>query len=281
MIINLLYDKNNIIRFSPTDNISSVLGLNGFTTKTLNDVLSLRYTYAASAIDITVLSNSICKMSEINFDVVGTYNKLKIYTSIDYINWTELPYKTNGTHIFSYSQTVSGVDYYRNLSNGSILTDQEQLDDLNYIFKQYNTYSQEYDYLYENLEFQFIKFVFTDVEGTVENPLYFNNLDILISEELDDSYLRKSAISNRMSAWHYSKAFDQYNFLPDVLDVFAKMLETNNQEGVVREYEKVYLQRSDMDIIVFDPAEFTTPDSIVALYLPIGRGAIGISFRPR
>lgn len=279
MIINQLYDKNNIVRYTATNFASSTMEQNKFSVKSLNDILSLKYTEPASAVYISVISATVSHLQDIDFDITGAYGTFKIETSIDFANWYELPFKTDGQNIYAYSSSVSGVSQYINIDTNEAFLDVSS--DLNYVFKRFNKNSGEDEYLYSDLEYQFIRFTFTDITPTTQYPLYFNRLNILISEECDETYLKKRAISNRMTGWHAQKAFETYTFIPDVLDNFAKMLETNNQEDISSQYENINLQTSSIDIIVFDPAVFPVPDSSIILYMPIGVSIVGVNFRPR
>ena len=273
MIINLLYDKNNIVRCSDQHTASNNLIGNLYTPKNLSDVLSWKYAKNNPEVNFTVISSDVCYLQSIDYEITGTYNKLIIETSIDYVNWVELPYKTDGHNTFLFIKSVSGINYYQNLSTKEIISDPSN--QLQYVYSALNSTSLQVENLYTNYEFKYIRFVFTDVMATAISPLFFNSISIMIDEEIDDTYLKKQHISNRTSAYTRSKIYNTYNFIPEIVSNFSKMLETNNQSQKNPEYQNILLQQSVIDLIHIQQDSFTDPT--LNLSVPIGQARIGFT----
>lgn len=219
MIINLIEDKTNQIKISYKDSANDNLLNQSFSVKSLSDILSWQvYNQKIDEVTFCVISNSLSQLKDINFKLPNIITEFKIETSIDYVNWYELPYKD---------------------------------DDGNYIFKTTDNYGNV-TYLYDRYEFQMIRFTFTNLKNVFDftslNILKFNNLEILIDETFNSSYTRKIALSAKSSMFTKSKIYDDYPFLADMISNFLQMLEQNNSLGLVNEYKNTYLQKTIFNI---------------------------------
>lgn len=219
MIINLIEDKTNQIKISYKDSANDNLLNQSFSVKSLSDILSWQvYNQKIDEVTFCVISNSLSQLKDINFKLPNIITEFKIETSIDYVNWYELPYKDdNGNYIFK------TIDNYGNVT-----------------------------YLYDRYEFQMIRFTFTNLKNVFDftslNILKFNNLEILIDETFNSSYTRKIALSAKSSMFTKSKIYDDYPFLADMISNFLQMLEQNNSLGLVNEYKNTYLQKTIFNI---------------------------------
>lgn len=219
MIINLIEDKTNQIKISYKDRANDNLLNQSFSVKSLSDILSWQvYNQKIDEVTFCVISNSLSQLKDINFKLPNIITEFKIETSIDYVNWYELPYKD---------------------------------DDGNYIFKTTDNYGNV-TYLYDRYEFQMIRFTFTNLKNVFDftslNILKFNDLEILIDETFNSSYTRKIALSAKSSMFTKSKIYDDYPFLADMISNFLQMLEQNNSLGLVNEYKNTYLQKTIFNI---------------------------------
>lgn len=220
MIINLIEDKANQIKISYKDQGTDSLTNQSFSTKSYSDILSWGvYNQKIDEITFTVISNSLCFLKDINYrlpNFIDTIN-YKIETSIDYINWYELPYKDENGYIFK------NTDLYGNVT-----------------------------YLYDKYEFQIIKFTFTGLSDlfdfTSRNVLKFIELEILIDEEFNSSYIKKKLLSTKSTIFTKSKIYDEYPFIADMITNFMQMLEQNNNLGLSNEYKNTYLQKTTFGI---------------------------------
>ena len=220
MIINLIEDKTNQIKVSYKDSANDSLLDQSFSVKSSADVLSWKvFNQKIDQMYFTIISNSLSHLKEINlkFPTFMDFSNYKIETSIDYINWYELPYK----------------------------------DDQGYIFKTEDVYGNV-TYLYEDYEFEMIRFTFTgfsDIfDNTSANVLRFIELEILIDEIFDSSYIRKKILSTKASCLTKPRIYDDYPFIADMIVNFMQMLEQNNSLGIVNEYKNTYLQKTNFKI---------------------------------
>jgi len=219
MIINLIEDKTNQIKISYKDRANDNLLNQSFSVKSLSDILSWQvYNQKIDEVTFCVISNSLSQLKDINFKLPNIITEFKIETSIDYVNWYELPYKDdNGNYIFK------TIDNYGNVT-----------------------------YLYDRYEFQMIRFTFTNLKNVFDftslNILKFNDLEILIDEKFNSSYTRKIALSAKSSMFTKSKIYDDYPFLAEMIANFLQMLEQNNSLGLVNEYKNTYLQKTIFNI---------------------------------
>ena len=273
MIINLLYEKNNLVRCSDQNTASNKLVNNLYSPKTLTDVLSWKYKRNNDKVDFTVISSDICYLNSLDYEITGTYTSYKISTSLDYVNWTELPFKTDGYNTYIFVNTVSGINQYQNIITKEFLLDTNT--ELKYTFTYLNKNSGMIEDLYNKYEFKYIKFSFFDVQGTISNPLFFNSINIMIDEDVDFTYLKNQHISNRTSAYTKSKIYNTYTFIPELVTIFSKMLETNNAENKTPEFQNILLQQSVVEQIQIDQNAFDAP--ILNLSLPIGQAKIGFT----
>jgi len=240
MIIDLLTQKNNQIKCSFYDFVCSTLKKNYFSIKTFDEITSWKVERSISTVSYTVSSNDISYLKDIEYNVVGQYQNLKIEYSLDYINWSELEYVVMDSVIYK-----KIAEQYLNLdTNEFIEYDPEML----YCFKKYNKYSREEEYLYTNHSFKFIRFTFSNVVSTTEFPLKFVSLSIFIDEEFNELYLNKAILSIRSNMFYNSRVFEDYTFFPDVIRNYMKMLETNNDIGCCSDYITTKLQKSTISI---------------------------------
>jgi hypothetical protein len=155
----------------------------------------------------------------------------KIETSIDYINWIELDYveTTSGnTKIYKKLKTELGL-YYFDISSGALYSESEiDTANLAYTFKKYNEYSKEYSYVYDNLEWKFLRISFSNIAGTTLNPLFFTHLNIHIEEDFDDNSIDKSLLEFKSSMFVKSKMYEEFEFFPDIIRNYLVMLEEKN-----------------------------------------------------
>lgn len=273
MIINLLYEKNNLVRCGDQNTASNKLINNLYSPKTLSDVLSWKYKRSSDNVDFTVISSDICYLNSIDYEITGTYTSYTILTSLDYVNWTELPYKTDGFNTYIFVNEVSGANQYQNILTKEFILETDM--NLKYTFTSINKNSGQLENLYNNYEFKYIKFSFAGVQGTINNPLFFNSINIMIDEEVDFTYLKNQHISNRTSAYTKSKIYNTYTFIPEIVTNFSKMLETNNDANKTPEFQNILLQQSTVDLIQIDPNAFDAPT--LNLSLPIGQAKIGFT----
>ncbi len=221
MIINLIQDKTNQIKVSYSDQANVDLLNQSFSTKTLDDILSWQvYNMNINTVTFTIISNSLCYLYDINLQlptIIGL-NNYKIETSIDYTNWYELPYKDNTGYIFT------KTDSYGNIT-----------------------------YLYNNFEFQMLRFTFTGLTNIFDytslNILKFLNLEILIDEPFDSSYIKKNLLSIKGTYLTKPNIYDENPFLNEMILTFMNMLEENNMTDIANEYKTSYLQKTNFDIL--------------------------------
>ena len=218
MIINLVQDKLNQTIFSYADEGNTALYNQSFSVKSLADVQSwLVKNKNIEEVNFTIISNSICQLQEIIYDIPAelTLEMFKIETSLDYINWYELPYKND--------------------------------DETKYIFKTVDSL-QNVSYLYDNYEFQMIRFTFKNYKNIVPQ-IYFSNLEILIDENFNSSYTKKNMLTIRSMMFSKPKIYAEYDFLPEILRNFMQMLERNNSLNITNEYKINYLQKTNFDLL--------------------------------
>lgn len=220
MIINLVQDKLNQTIFSYADTANSALYEQSFSVKSKADLQSwLVKNINIEQVNFTIISNSLSKLKEINYSIPAslTMDMFKIETSSDYINWYELPYKD---------------------------------DDINptkYIFKTIDSH-ENVTYLYDNYEFQMIRFTFKNYKNIVPE-IYFSNLEILIDENFNSSYTKKNMLTIRSMMFSKPKIYAEYDFLPEILRNFMQMLERNNSLNITNEYKINYLQKTNFDLL--------------------------------
>lgn len=220
MIINLVQDKLNQTVFSYADDANSALYNQSFSVKSKADLQSWRVKNRnIEEVNFTIISNSLCQLKEINYDIPAelTMDMFKIETSLDYMNWYELPYKD---------------------------------DDINptkYIFKTIDSH-ENVTYLYNNYEFQMIRFTFKNYKNIVPE-IYFSNLEVLIDEIFNPSYTKKNMLTIRSMMFSKPKIYTEYDFLPEILRNFMQILERNNSLGITNEYKINYLQKTNFDLL--------------------------------
>lgn len=225
MIIDLLTQKCILSSVSYYDSISSNM-INGvFSVKTENDILSWRLTNSAvSSVEFIFTSDNSVRLEEINYEVFGgnDTDTCRIYTSIDYINWYELPYKKDDKYVYR-----SIGDNYVNLTTYAVTSGA----DLLYAFKKFNTYSGEYENIYDNLEFKYIKIVVDNIEASTISPVYFNTLSIMVEDFVDEKLMTSDLLQVKADMYYKQKVFEDETFYPDIINNYLAMLEVNGNKN--------------------------------------------------
>lgn len=224
MIINLIEEKTNQLKVPYKDEGTSALWDQSFSTKSSSDVLSWKViNKKIYPVFFTVISNSRCLLNNINYILpewmtLANGGNYKIETSIDYINWYELPYNDGEKYVFY------ETDQHDNIT-----------------------------YLYDNYEFQMIRFTFFPPDtndASTWNEVKFISLEILVEESFDPSYIKKNLLSIRSSMFSKPKIYIEYPFLPDIINSYMSMLEKNNSLGISKEYKNTYFQKTTFDLVV-------------------------------
>lgn len=229
MIIDLLTQKSILSMYSHYGSISQNMLSNMFTVKTQTDVLSWKLTTSPSeGVTIIFVSKDTVRLSEIEFEVLGGENNANhhytISTSLDNINWYELPYRKDENDIVY--KRMNDNDYI-NLTTYAITSD----DYLVYAFKRFNTYSEEYEFIYDNLEFRYLKFEIDNVTATVENPIYFNKFKIYVEDFLNEYAADRNILEIKSDMFYQQKIFQEQGLYPDIIRNYLKMLEDNGTKN--------------------------------------------------
>lgn len=226
MIIDLLTQKSILSNISYYDSLSSNMNYGGYNVKSSEDILSWVLTNEdVDTVEFVFTSPNSVRLTEINYDVIGGVNNAnhvyKIYTSLDMINWYELPYRESDKYL------------YRKLSDSYLnLTTKETTaisagDLLQISFKRLNQFTNEYDYLFNNLEVKHVKIVLSNLTATEYSPVYFRNLQIFVEDFLSDEQFMSNMLEIRSNIFHRQKVFEDQTFFPDMIKNFLTMLETN------------------------------------------------------
>lgn len=224
MIIDLLTQKTTLFNITYYDAINSDMLHNGFSIKEERDILSWRLTNEdIDSVEFIFTSNDTTNLSEIDMYLAGGENNaehiIKIYTSFDYINWYELPYKKDDNYVYK----IIGDNFY-NMTTYELTPKDDLLD---YAYKQINPFSGEYEFLDKNHEFKYIKIVVTGLTATVANPVYFDRLKIYIDEYIIEDFKRVDILEIKSDMLYQPKLFEELNLIPDLLKNYMKMLEFN------------------------------------------------------
>jgi hypothetical protein len=228
MIIDLLTEKQNNIIVSDYDVISSNVVSLGYSVKSSSDILSWRLINpSVSSVEIIISSSNTITLSDITYDIIGGVNNseqiYKIYTSIDYINWYELPFKEGiDDHKYLYKRVDENV-----FLNMSTLSYDDDTSTFPYIFKRLNEFSNEYEYIYDNLEFKYIKFELSNLIPSVFSPIRFTSFEILVDDFYDDKFIQSNLLEIKAPLLYKQKIFEEENLFPDLLSNYSKMLESN------------------------------------------------------
>lgn len=238
MILDFLTTCASIIKINHFNILSNNMQSNNYNIKSDTDIKSWKLTSdSVSSVHFLFMSANVKKLKEISYNLVGSQQEgdivVKIETSLDYVNWTELNYVVN-------SKAVSGLKYIYKKIKGSaetyyyntttkLLESPSTVDvpNLRYSFTKTNEYNKNVDYLYDNLEWKFIKISLDNIPSTLTSPLFFSHLKIYIDEELD-SHVDKRILELNAPIFTKPKIFDEYEFVPDLVRNFMKMLEEKN-----------------------------------------------------
>lgn len=232
MIIDLLSECTSIIKCSYADYINSNVVTDSYTIKKANDMLSWKVTnQSVSGVSFTFILHESKILSEIllELNALTTNSRtITIETSLDYINWYELPYKSDGTYLFIKSVGSSG-DYYFNLTQPNIGKDKDINDkQLSYAFKMYNDTTKTTNYLYNNLEFKFLKLSINNLELSSFDTLSFKIFNILVDDGFKDIMLSNNLLEIKSNMFNQPKIFESEEFIPDMFRNYFKMIEEKN-----------------------------------------------------
>lgn len=246
MILDFLTTCSSIIKVSNYSNITYNMKSNNYTIKNSNDILSWNLmSDSVSSVNLIFISPNIKLLKEIDFNLVGSSNNADIFVtieySLDYINWNELHYYTNlkdSGEKFVYKSIKSNENtYYYNTTTKKVQYGYEiDHSNLTYTFTSYNLFSKETNYLYDNLEFKYIKMTISNIKNTSTYPLHFSRLHIYIEEELDDNCIDTNLLEYKASMFTKPKIFEEYEFFPDIITNYLKMLEEKNNPHDSRNY---------------------------------------------
>ena len=222
MLIDFLTECASIVKVSSYTNVSSSLLTNNYTIKELSDIQSFNLTSSSvSSLNFTFLSSSIKNLKEIILDFTGAVAEVKFETSIDYINWYELEYKTDNKYLYK--------KIGNQLINLSTYEPYTGTDILNYEFTQVNSFNNEKSYIYTMLEWKFLKITFNGITNTNIDPLFITNLQIIIDDNISTEI--DGLLDVKSSMFTKSKIFEEdenYTFIPDMFNNYLKMIEDNN-----------------------------------------------------
>lgn len=231
MILNLLTQHTNIIKVSYYDALSPNVLSTGYTIKTDSDILSWKLTNpSVSSVTFTIICHETKKLKDIEYEILGGSNNANITTtiktSIDYSNWYELNYYYDKVN-YLYNPYI-----FIKLSENEFLnttTNEVVPNDVNfrYIFKKENNYTNEIQYLYPSLEFKYITVTLNNLSASESNPIYFSRFNILIEEDFQTSSLDTNLLETKSENLTPQKMFEEYDFIPDTVKNFMKMLEDN------------------------------------------------------
>lgn len=259
MLIDLLTKKTTLVKVSDFDSLSSVVLHNGYIIKDENDILSWKLSNPnVDQVEFIITSNDSVRLSEITFDVLGgesnSSNDYKIYTSVDYINWYELPFVKDDKYLYR-----KAGDNYVNLSTGESVTGVEGAE---YVFTRLNEFSNEMEYVYDNLEFKYIKFVFSNLTPSESNPIFFRVFEIIIEDFLTDALVEDELLTTKADMFYKQKIFEEKTLFPDLIKNFLRILEFNSDEKplaniltthyYINIFDKFQFVGNDFDGIGFD-----------------------------
>ena len=224
MIIDLLTNCTTIVKCNSYSNINQSLLSSSYSIKDSRDILSWKMNInssSTSAVEFKILSPTVKILKEINLDLIGGNREdaiITIETSLDYINWYPLIYKTDKDNKYLYVKTNNG---FLNLT-----TKETSINDnsLQYTYKTFNSDLNLYTYLY-NQEFKFLKITISNITSTISDTMYLSKFEILIDEIFNNNV--KNILENKSNIFTKSKVFEDELFIPDTLKNYMKMLEEN------------------------------------------------------
>jgi hypothetical protein len=238
---------------------------NSYTIKTANDIKSWKVMDdSITSMNFIVMSPVTKKLKEIQLDYVGSINNanigVKIETSIDFINWFELEYlSTNSTPKYIYKAVVG--DKYFNLTTKTLETlTVSAVDALEYEFSTTSEYNKDITYLYDNLEWKFIKITFSNIPSTSTVPLFLSNFQILVDDDIDIDTI-DNLLEIKSPMFTRSKIFEDEEFLPDMISNFMKMIED---------------QKNTPDTINYASVSITNPSASASFPQGIGNDIIDL-----
>lgn len=225
MILDFISQCTSIVKCSKYDNLNLSLLSDNYTIKN-NEFLSWKLTSIdVSAVEFKILSpttkilkNFLCQVNSANV-------KITIEVSLDYINWYELKYKTDIDNKYLYIKVPTG---YYNLTTKELITDINEIINLKYVFIKTNEFNNEQEYIYNNLEFKYIKVRLEPISGpylpaSTNTPLFFTYFNIYIDEDFDST--SKNLLEIKSSMLYKQKYFEEQDFYPDLITNYMKMLE--------------------------------------------------------
>lgn len=262
MLIDLFTSCATITKCSYYDIASTNIFTDNYTIKNSMDIKSVKITSAVSAMELTFLVPESKMLKDVIYDMKGYTGNVQILTSIDYINWYELPYKTDDKYI--YKEVSPGIFYclndkyvYKQLSALELynLTLQENItlnSELHYIFSTVGDYTKELTYLYDEMEFKFLKFkIIENINASEVNPFYFTNFEILI-EEPNSISLDNNLLEIKAGMYTKPKIYQEEEFLPDMIKNYLKLIEEKNSTLSNLNFVSIAM---NTDSIVFSPEE--------------------------
>lgn len=261
MILDFLTTCASHIKISDYTNLSSnMIASNSmsYTIKTVSDIKSWNLnTNYVPTMNFTILSPTCKILKEIDYELVtGSGNTtVKIETSLDYINWNELEYIeakklddfTNDKYVYKVLKNGNETKYFNVYTN-----EFNDIDVINakYIFKKYNKFTSNYDYIYPKLEFKFIRITLENIpmDELIPSSIFFTKLSILIEE--DFSSIINNILEMKAGMFTQSKIFDEYPMFPDYISNFMKMLEEDTITDYSLNYTKASSNENLIDVII-------------------------------
>lgn len=266
MILDFLSQCTSVVKCTNYNSLNGTLLTDNYTIKS-SEMLSWRLSSpTVSSVEFRFLSPTTKKLKNILYELKGgelADYKVTIETSIDYSNWYELKFKTDDKYI--YAKTNNG---FINLTTKVVTADIN----LNYAFLKINEFNNQTEYLYNDLEFKFIRLTITPIEGqylpaSEANPLFFSNFNIYVDDEFDENLIDYKLLEIKSEIFTRQKMFEENEFFPDLIKNYMMMLEdsakplrTLNKSDIVLamyNYDDAILNYIMEHGIEFDEIEFT------------------------
>lgn len=235
MIIDFLSECTSIIKCSYYDAINSGTLTDNYTVKKPTDLLSWRLTNTAvSAVQFVIISSEVKNLKDLQLELTGFQDtstiKVKIETSIDYINWYEPVYKNDDKYLYIRSSSPTG-DYFFNLTDPNNGKDSNLSNNLlTYSFKKVDSNTNEITYLYHNYEFKFLKISLDNISLIEGDIGKFQSLNISIEDNFNTLALNNNLLETKSEMFSQQKIFESEEFLPDLYKNYLRMLEDSDNE---------------------------------------------------
>ncbi len=273
MITSSLNNIFNNIKVSYYDEISPAILNNYYSHKIDTDLVNWKIIRPILKASYTCNFKDLINFIEIYVEpktyileneIIKPYSYYKIEYSLDYSNWYELPYKedTYGDLYVFVSESVSGK-IYKNLKDDTLITETPGL--LNYVFYKYNKITKENESLYNNLFLKYIRITFFDITGTKDYPFTLKNIKIQSNEVV--KYDSSKILSGTSSRLYPQKYFETYDFFPDIIKNFSRMLEKNN--SIDLNYNTDISSEIEIKELIITEQEFD--------FYPIGIAVVGFN----